>query len=211
MSTPARDIRVLVIDDSQYNRESIRQILENTPGVRVVGHASDGNEGLRQVVALEPDVITLDLEMPRMDGYTFLRILMSRRPTPVVVVSSSTGMFIAFQPTLPKETVRMARCTPFMSLSARSLGMDVDATGCGQASRVVRRRARMAPSTPIEMPTTAPPRPTVRERSGNRSWSAMPPMRSARSAPADARNQPGVVRWFDRPARSSMAPTSASR
>ncbi|HTM23323.1 MAG TPA: chemotaxis-specific protein-glutamate methyltransferase CheB [Kofleriaceae bacterium] len=87
MSGP-REVRVLVIDDSPYNRESIRQILEHAPGVRVVGHASDGNEGLRQVIALEPDIITLDLEMPRMDGYTFLRILMSRRPTPVVVVSS---------------------------------------------------------------------------------------------------------------------------
>jgi two-component system chemotaxis response regulator CheB len=92
-----KDIRVLVIDDSPYNRESIRQILENTPGVRVVGHASDGNEGLRQVVALEPDVITLDLEMPRMDGYTFLRILMSRRPTPVVVVSSHSARESVFK------------------------------------------------------------------------------------------------------------------
>jgi len=54
----------------------------------VVARASDGNEGLKQVVAHEPDIITLDLEMPKMDGYTFLRILMTRRPTPVIVISS---------------------------------------------------------------------------------------------------------------------------
>src|SRR5207253_3169945 len=47
----------------------------------------DGDEGLKQVLSLQPDVITLDLEMPRMDGFTFLRFLMSRRPTPVIVVS----------------------------------------------------------------------------------------------------------------------------
>src|SRR5207253_10748371 len=52
--------------------------------------AADGEEALRLVTALRPDVITLDLEMPRMDGFTFLRILMSKQPTPVIVVSSYT-------------------------------------------------------------------------------------------------------------------------
>lgn len=80
-------IRVVVIDDSAYNRQTLVGMLESDPGVRVVGRAADGDEGLKQVLALQPDVITLDLEMPRMDGFTFLRILMARRPTPVLVVS----------------------------------------------------------------------------------------------------------------------------
>ena len=80
-------IRVVVIDDSAYNRQTIVGMLESDPGIRVVGRAADGDEGLKQVLSLVPDVITLDLEMPRMDGFTFLRILMSRRPTPVLVVS----------------------------------------------------------------------------------------------------------------------------
>jgi two-component system chemotaxis response regulator CheB len=82
------DIRVLVIDDSAYNRQTITTMLEATPGIRVVARAGDGDEGLKQVFAHAPDVITLDLEMPRMDGFTFLRILMTRRPTPVLVISS---------------------------------------------------------------------------------------------------------------------------
>ena len=80
-------IRVVVIDDSAYNRQTLVGMLESDPEIRVVGRAADGDEGLRQVLQLQPDVITLDLEMPRMDGFTFLRILMARRPTPVLVVS----------------------------------------------------------------------------------------------------------------------------
>ncbi|GMV16964.1 MAG: chemotaxis-specific protein-glutamate methyltransferase CheB [Polyangiaceae bacterium] len=79
---------VLVVDDSAYNRRSIGAILEASPDVRVVGKAADGEEALRLAVSLRPDVITLDLEMPKMDGFTFLRILMSKQPTPVIVVSS---------------------------------------------------------------------------------------------------------------------------
>jgi two-component system chemotaxis response regulator CheB len=81
-------LRVLVVDDSAYTRRSIGEILACSPEVEVVGKASDGEEALRFVDALRPDAITLDLEMPRMDGFTFLRILMSTMPTPVIVISS---------------------------------------------------------------------------------------------------------------------------
>jgi two-component system chemotaxis response regulator CheB len=84
----AGDVRVLVIDDSAFNRQTITSLLESHQGIRVVARAGDGDEGLKQVFAHAPDVITLDLEMPKMDGFTFLRILMSRRPTPVIVISS---------------------------------------------------------------------------------------------------------------------------
>jgi two-component system chemotaxis response regulator CheB len=63
-------------------------MLESVPGVVVVGYACDGEEGLRKAIDLKPDLITLDLEMPRLDGFAFLRILMQKRPTPVIVVSS---------------------------------------------------------------------------------------------------------------------------
>lgn len=79
---------VLVVDDSAFNRRSISEMLEASAEVRVVGKAADGEEALRLAASLRPDVITLDLEMPKMDGFTFLRILMSKMPTPVIVVSS---------------------------------------------------------------------------------------------------------------------------
>jgi two-component system chemotaxis response regulator CheB len=85
--TSASPIRVVVIDDSAYNRQTIATMLESDPGIQVVGRAADGDDGLKLVLRIQPDLVTLDLEMPRMDGFTFLRILMSRRPTPVIVVS----------------------------------------------------------------------------------------------------------------------------
>jgi len=80
-------IRVLVIDDSAFSRRTIIRMLERSPLVEVADWAPDGQEALRKALENEYDLITLDLEMPRMDGFTFLRILMARRPTPVIVVS----------------------------------------------------------------------------------------------------------------------------
>jgi two-component system chemotaxis response regulator CheB len=87
-SSGIRKLRLMVVDDSAYNRRNIADIFATHPDVEVVARAADGEEALRLATQLKPDVITLDLEMPRMDGFTFLRILMTRQPTPVVVVSS---------------------------------------------------------------------------------------------------------------------------
>lgn len=81
-------LRVLVVDDSPYNRRAITTSFRGSGEIEVVATAADGNEALRLVYELKPDVITLDLEMPRMDGFSFLRVLMGTRPTPVIVVSS---------------------------------------------------------------------------------------------------------------------------
>ncbi len=86
-----RPLRVLVVDDSAFNRKLISEILESIEGVTVVGKAADGEEALRQLGSLDPDLITLDLEMPRMDGFSFLRFVMARRATPVIVVSSHSA------------------------------------------------------------------------------------------------------------------------
>jgi two-component system chemotaxis response regulator CheB len=85
---PSVKVRVLVIDDSAFNRRTIVKMLESLPNVEVIGYACDGEEGLRKVIDLRPDLITLDLEMPRMDGFTLLRIVMQQQPTPIIVVSS---------------------------------------------------------------------------------------------------------------------------
>lgn len=87
MESPPQKLRVLVVDDSAYNRQTITSMLESLPGIEVVGRAMNGKEALQMAFDLEPDAITLDLEMPEMDGFAFLRLLMARRPTPVLVVS----------------------------------------------------------------------------------------------------------------------------
>jgi two-component system chemotaxis response regulator CheB len=85
------------VDDSDASRAALGRILAAAPGVAVVGAARDGEEALREVLRLEPDLVFLDLQMPRMDGFTFLRVLMARRPTPVVVVSSQSRRSDAFK------------------------------------------------------------------------------------------------------------------
>jgi two-component system chemotaxis response regulator CheB len=87
---PARQIRVLVVDDSALVRKAIGDALADDPEIEVVGSACDAYVAREKIERLDPDVVTLDLEMPRMDGLTFLRILMEHHPLPVVVVSSLT-------------------------------------------------------------------------------------------------------------------------
>jgi two-component system chemotaxis response regulator CheB len=86
-----KKIRIVVIDDSAYNRRTITRMLEGLPGVDVVGYAVDGEEGIRKIADLKPDLATLDLEMPKMDGFTMLRIVMNSFPTPIIVISSKSG------------------------------------------------------------------------------------------------------------------------
>lgn len=79
--------RVLIIDDSAYIRKVLKQILNKSPYLEVVGSAKNGIEALEMVEELKPDVITTDLIMPEMDGVTFIREQMKRKPVPIVVVS----------------------------------------------------------------------------------------------------------------------------
>jgi len=82
--------RVLVVDDSALVRQVLTKILQSDPGIEVVGAASDPFVAREEIKRLNPDVLTLDVEMPRMDGITFLNNLMRLRPMPVVMVSSLT-------------------------------------------------------------------------------------------------------------------------
>jgi two-component system chemotaxis response regulator CheB len=84
-------IRALVIDDSAYNRVSLTRMLESDPRIKVVGTAVNGEDGIKQVMKHRPDVITLDLEMPIMDGFAFLRWVMANLPTAVIAVSSRSS------------------------------------------------------------------------------------------------------------------------
>lgn len=93
MSTPkdaSRKIKVLVVDDSAIVRKILTQALASAEDIEVVGTAPDPYVARDKIVTLRPDVVTLDLEMPRMDGITFLKKLMHYFPLPVIVVSSLT-------------------------------------------------------------------------------------------------------------------------
>jgi len=84
-------IRVLVVDDSAFLRRAVLLLLESDPLIQVVGTAANGVEAVQQVKALHPDVVTLDVLMPIMDGLTALKIIMREAPTAVVMISATTG------------------------------------------------------------------------------------------------------------------------
>lgn len=84
-------LRVLVVDDSPFQRLVIARRLARDPAIQVVGYAEDGEQALTRVHELHPDVVTLDVEMPRADGLTALRRIMAEHPTPVVMLSSLTA------------------------------------------------------------------------------------------------------------------------
>ncbi len=90
-ATTVRPIRVLIVDDSAVVRSMLTRELARDPRIAVVGTAPDPYVARDMIVELQPDVLTLDVEMPRMDGITFLRRLMAVHPLPVIVLSSLTG------------------------------------------------------------------------------------------------------------------------
>ena len=83
-------IKILVVDDSAFMRKALTMMLESDPQIKVIGTARDGEEGFEKVKKLKPDLVTMDIEMPRMDGLTSLRQIMQSHPVPVMMVSSLT-------------------------------------------------------------------------------------------------------------------------
>lgn len=155
-SGQSQELRVLVVDDSAFNRRSISDMISDSPGVRVVGKAADGEEALRLVHVMEPDVVTLDLEMPKMDGFTFLRILMSRTPLPVIVVSSYSQ----------KENVFKALEFGALDFVAKPDTMTTDVSAVRQEllakiglARQIRARTRQVVRPVVEAPSA--PRPVA--------------------------------------------------
>lgn len=89
MPTPS-PIRVLVVDDSPFYQKLVSEVLHTESGIEVIGYAGDPLEAREKIKLLNPDVLTLDIEMPKMDGLSFLEKIMSLRPMPVIMVSTLT-------------------------------------------------------------------------------------------------------------------------
>jgi two-component system chemotaxis response regulator CheB len=88
--TETRKIKVLIVDDSLTMRETLALMISSDPGIEVIGKASNPYEAVAIMKKTKPDVITLDIEMPKMDGLTFLKKIMSQHPIPIIIISSLT-------------------------------------------------------------------------------------------------------------------------
>lgn len=142
-------IKVLVVDDSALVRRVLSEELARDPEIQVVGTAPDPYVARDKILSLSPDVLTLDIEMPRMDGLSFLRKLMKHKPMPVVVVSSLTpkGSEMAMD-ALALGAVDVL-CKPGEAYSVGELSKDL--TTRVKAAAKARMTARnSAPFTPME-------------------------------------------------------------
>jgi two-component system chemotaxis response regulator CheB len=148
-------IKVLVVDDSATVRQLISKMLSTDPEIQVVGTAQDPYVARDKIVELNPDVLTLDIEMPRMDGITFLKILMEQHPMPVIIISSLTqaGSVVAMEALHVGAVEVIAK--PGSAFSIGNIGPQlIDKVKAAAMARRIERRPRTLP--PISAsPTTA--------------------------------------------------------
>ena len=146
-----RRTRVLVVDDSAFVRKAVTRMLEEVEDIEVVGAASDGEEGLAKARELRPDVVTLDVKMPRLGGLETLERLMAERPVPVLLLSSLTqegaevtlrGLELGAMDFVDKSSVE--------SMTMLSLAEELVAKirALGSAKVKVRRKPRVQPPAP---------------------------------------------------------------
>lgn len=177
MNTPesTKQISVLVVDDSAFMRKAISKMLETDPDIKVVGTATNGKEGIEKLTLLKPDLVTMDIEMPTMDGLTALRQIMSTQPTPVVMLSSlTTSGANATLDALELGAVDfIAKQMSFVSLDIVKIQDELIAKIKNIARRkhllMARYKQRLAPpmtGQDAKQAGTAPPRPpaTVRKK-----------------------------------------------
>ena len=181
-------VKVLVVDDSGFFRRRVSEILSADPSIQVVGTATNGKEAIDQALALKPDVITMDYEMPMMDGITAVRHIMQRCPTPVLMFSSLTH-----------EGARVtldaldAGAVDFLPKNFEDISRNPDKVRqllCEKVHSISRSNRRVgAYSTPAPTPAPAPA-----------------PAPSGSFNPAPARSAPAPVPTRSAPASASSSP-----
>ena len=151
-----KPIRVLVVDDSSFNRKVISEILQRSPLVEVVGKAFDGEDAIRKIIKYHPDALTLDLEMPNMDGFAVLRWIMANNPLPVIVVSareSDRSVFKALDLGAVDFVVKPTRmASPQLVSIEKELLAKILAIPTLQFDRIRQRLNDEAPTPPESLP-----------------------------------------------------------
>lgn len=134
MNATAKKIRVLLVDDSSFMRRVLHTIVSADPQMEVVGQAKDGNEAVTMATSVKPDVITMDINMPHMDGLQAIEQIMSQNPKPIVVVSSETRDGTA-------STLVALELGAIDFISKPSSGIDLDMNSVGEE---LNRKLKMA-------------------------------------------------------------------
>ncbi|KKM11214.1 chemotaxis protein CheY [Clostridiales bacterium PH28_bin88] len=160
-----RPIRVLIVDDSALMRKFIAEIFAQDPEIEVVGSARDGQEAVRLAGELEPDVITMDINMPRMDGLTALQHIMYTRPVPVIVLSSlaKKGELATFEALELGAVDCIEKPGGTVSVGIAKIAQEIRMKVKGAASANTRAAARTLKHTERPMKSQAPSRGLARK------------------------------------------------
>lgn len=134
-----RKIRVLIVDDAMFMRKAIGDILSSDPGLEVIDTARNGLEGLEKIKKLNPDVVTLDIDMPVMDGLTSIRHIMIQSPIPIVVLSS-----LFYDGAITFDALRLG-VVDFVPKPSGAISTDIDTS-----KQVIIDRIKMAASVCME-------------------------------------------------------------
>jgi two-component system, chemotaxis family, protein-glutamate methylesterase/glutaminase len=160
-----RRIRVLIVDDSALVRRMLTEMLSTSSDIEVVGSAGDAYMARNKIKQLDPDVITLDIEMPKMDGVTFLRNLMRLRPMPVILVSSLTDHGASV--TLEALSIGAVDYLPKPKVDLAATFSDYAEDLVGKIKVAARARVRHhSPPEAIERRRSARPPPSMRGAGG---------------------------------------------
>jgi len=153
-------IKVLVADDSAFMRKIIREILEEDPYIQVVGTARNGKDALKKIGELDPDVVTLDVEMPGMDGITALKLIMRESPRAVIMLSSLTqeGADVTIRALQLGAIDFIAKPTSTPSYNFDAIKKEMIVKVRGAASAILRNLGVIAPAAPEKIePKIEPP------------------------------------------------------
>lgn len=149
-------VKVLIVDDSSIVRRMLSDELSKQPGIQVVGTAPDPFVARDKILTLHPDVITLDIEMPRMDGISFLRRLMKHHPIPVIIVSSLTPKGCETALACIEAGAVDVLCKPGASYSIGDLANELGEIIRGASGARLRTPTSVATSTAVTAKPTAP-------------------------------------------------------
>jgi len=161
-------VKVVVIDDSAFSRRTITKMLEGINDIEVVGFATNGEEGIQKVMALKPDLVTLDLEMPKMDGFTLLRILTTRFSVPVIVISALSGADKVFKALELGALDFVAKPSGSASTDLLLIREDLQQKVLQIVTLKPKDIRRFSQQVPVEARVTAPPQQAVRPAAGTR-------------------------------------------
>jgi len=163
MGTLNKPVRVLVVDDSAVIRQLLTNLLTADPEIEVVGTAPDPHVARERIKALGPDVLTLDVEMPHMDGLTFLRKIMALRPMPVVMISTLTqaGAEVTLEALEIGAVDFVAKPTVDVSSGMHELATELQ----NKVKNAARTRVRARPAQ-THAPAPRPPRPQLNRATG---------------------------------------------